>query len=241
MAESRTRRTLAALLALAGLGLSGLRAQDVTIKGKIRIGQHRQQLEKGKLYRITVDADGFRPLVSIRPDYFIHERSGEGDSFQAHFVPRETRDYTLSITPDLFDDLGQGVLKYTAKIRNIPLAAKPLLAEAAELTNKDPFYKIPDSDSQRKCHFKAYSLKMKAGRFYVINMERKDNLDRMDPYLYLEGPNGKVLAQDDDSGGDLNARLVFQPRRDGEYRIIATTLAPATGEFRLTVRAQETE
>jgi hypothetical protein len=236
MARSTTRRALAALLALGVLGLSGLRAQDVTVKGKIRVGQHRQQLEKGKLYHVKVEADGFRPLVSIRPGYFVYVNSGENDTFQAYFMPRETRQYALVVAPDLFDELGEGSLKYTATITNIPLAAKPLLAEAARLTDRDPIYKIPDVDFQKKCHFKAYPLKMKARQFYVIDMEKIS--ENMDPYLYLEGPDGKVVAQDDDSGGDLNARLIFQPRRDGDYRIIATTLSPATGEFRLTVRGQ---
>jgi len=79
---------------------------------------------------------------------------------------------------------------------------------------------------------------MKAGRYYIIDMVKSSKID---PYLYLEGPNAKVVAQDDDSGGNLNARIVYQPTTDGEYRVIATTLSPATGEFTLTVRTQAKE
>jgi hypothetical protein len=48
-----------------------------------------------------------------------------------------------------------------------------------------------------------------------------------------------VVAQDDDSGGDLNARIVYAPPQDGEFRVIATTLNKALGGFTLTVRQAE--
>jgi len=34
----------------------------------------------------------------------------------------------------------------------------------------------------------------------------------------------------------LNSRIVFRPKKDGDFRIIATTLGQETGEFTLTVR-----
>jgi thiol-disulfide isomerase/thioredoxin len=48
--------------------------------------------------------------------------------------------------------------------------------------------------------------------------------DDFDAFLFLEDPNGKTLAQDDDSGGGLNSRIVHKAASTGEYRIIATTL-----------------
>ena len=58
-----------------------------------------------------------------------------------------------------------------------------------------------------------------------------------DTYLFLEDSAGNVLIQDDDSGGNLNARILYEAPKEGEYRIIATTLFRATGEFTLTVRS----
>jgi len=78
---------------------------------------------------------------------------------------------------------------------------------------------------------------MKAGETYIIDLVRPEKIDfNLDPYLFLEDKNKQVVAEDDDSGGNLNARIVFTPKTDGEYRIIATTLVPATGGFTLTVR-----
>jgi hypothetical protein len=57
-----------------------------------------------------------------------------------------------------------------------------------------------------------------------------------DAYLRLENSKKEQLAQDDDSGGNLNARIIFTTREDGVYRVIATTYRPdATGKFQLRI------
>jgi hypothetical protein len=45
------------------------------------------------------------------------------------------------------------------------------------------------------------------------------------------------LAADDDSGGNLNARLMFTPAADGFYRVIVTQFDAHVGAFSLSVRA----
>jgi thiol-disulfide isomerase/thioredoxin len=57
------------------------------------------------------------------------------------------------------------------------------------------------------------------------------NLSKIDPFLRLEDAKGEQLAFDDDSGGQLNSRIIFKAPADGEYRIIATCYPdPKTGE-----------
>ena len=64
-------------------------------------------------------------------------------------------------------------------------------------------------------------------------------LQKFDPYLRIEDANGKSLAEDDDSGGNLNARIVFQPPQTGTYRLIVTTFQARTfGNFQLTITEQ---
>ena len=61
----------------------------------------------------------------------------------------------------------------------------------------------------------------------------------LDPYLFLHDATGKKLAEDDDSGGGLNARIVFRVSADGVYRIQATSfMNVGRGAFTLTVREQ---
>jgi hypothetical protein len=80
---------------------------------------------------------------------------------------------------------------------------------------------------------KVFSVTLKAGEKYTIDLESGS----MDSYLYLFDAKTKLLAQDDDSGGDLNSRITFTAERDGVHHIIATTLlGDETGEFTLRVR-----
>lgn len=83
---------------------------------------------------------------------------------------------------------------------------------------------------------KRYSVKLEAGKTYVIDMVQT-RAGEFDPYLRLEH-NGLTLMQDDDSGGNLNSRIVFQPQQAGDYTIVATSLGPRMGQYRLAVRAQ---
>jgi len=121
--------------------------------------------------------------------------------------------------------LPKGKPEYTLTVQRAP---KPILNVTKRWTDKDPKY---TNDS----YFKAYSIKMKAGETYIIDLVRAGK-ELLDPYLFLEDKNKQVVDRDDDSGGNLNARIVFTPKTDGEHRIIATTLGLATGEFTLTVR-----
>jgi hypothetical protein len=91
-------------------------------------------------------------------------------------------------------------------------------------------------------------VKLAAGRAYTIDMIRpmaakkgpKDDPKELDPFLRLEDSNGKQIADDDDGGGNLNARIVYWPEKAGEYRIVATTFeANQVGSYTLIVREAE--
>jgi HEAT repeat protein len=94
------------------------------------------------------------------------------------------------------------------------------------LTPDDPFDKV------RKEHYHVvHAFYMKAGKTYTINLTSS-----WDNYLRLENPQGKEVAYDDDSGGNLNARIIYQALTDGWYRIIVTSFAARTpGNYTLRV------
>jgi tetratricopeptide (TPR) repeat protein len=80
-----------------------------------------------------------------------------------------------------------------------------------------------------------YEVKLTAGKTYAIDMV-SPNQTALDPYLLLEDADGWHLTEDDDSGGGLNARLIYRAPRDGVYRIRATSFNAGRGGFTLTVR-----
>ncbi len=81
-------------------------------------------------------------------------------------------------------------------------------------------------------HAKMHFFNMQANKTYQIDMIST----QFDSYLRLEDLKGNQLDEDDDSGGNLNARIIFTAKTAGVYRIIATTFGPnQTGTYELRV------
>jgi len=90
-----------------------------------------------------------------------------------------------------------------------------------------------DEQYRSKRLAKILTIRLEAGKTYQIDHKSR----AFDAYLYLEGPEGEVLARDDDSGGNLDARIVHRAATTGIYRVIATSInGNGTGPFALTVR-----
>jgi len=89
----------------------------------------------------------------------------------------------------------------------------------------------PKDASRKECYCKIYTIKLEAGKSYQF-----DCASAWDNWLRLEDAKGKQLDEDDDGGGDTNARIVFECKTDGEYRVIVTSFEDAaTGDFTVTV------
>jgi S1-C subfamily serine protease len=107
---------------------------------------------------------------------------------------------------------------------------------------------VPLSEA-KKSHFKTYTFRMKAGSTYTIDMiayngmgkkKKKNPEDILDPFLRLESPAGKMLAEDDDSAGNMNSRIVYKAIKDGDYRIVATSFGgEQTGRFTVNILEAE--
>ena len=81
---------------------------------------------------------------------------------------------------------------------------------------------------------KMYNVKMNAGTTYSIILRSR----QFDAYLRLEDANGGRLAENDDGwpGINLDSHILFRCDVTGTYRVFATSLRPATGEFTLSVQ-----
>ncbi len=110
-------------------------------------------------------------------------------------------------------------------------AGEPSLNVMSELTASDPL------DARRRgARCKIWQLKLTRGKRYEFDMKQTPGT-RVDPFLRVEDAAGKVLAEDDDGGGGLNARIVFTASETGVYRLVATScFGNQTGSFLLTAR-----
>jgi hypothetical protein len=111
----------------------------------------------------------------------------------------------------------------------------PPFEEKDRWTASDPLYKLAGPGGEVKVPHKSYMVTLKAKKTYTIDLTAPGKTAPPDPYLVIEDKNGKKLAEDDDSGGFPNARIVFTPDTDGDYKIIAATIK-GTGDFTLSVK-----
>lgn len=84
-------------------------------------------------------------------------------------------------------------------------------------------------------HAQAWRLSGTAGETITLDLISQ----AFDAYVFLLGPGLEgELPQDDDSGGDCNARLTVRLPRTGTYQIVVTSTDKfATGPFTLSVTA----
>jgi predicted Zn finger-like uncharacterized protein len=108
-----------------------------------------------------------------------------------------------------------------------PGPGKVVLNENSSLAANDPI----DPKSGRKAPMKVYPVQLLAGKEYAISLDST----AFDAYLRLEDPSGKTVAEDDDSGGSLNALIRYRPTQTGQFKIVCTTFDGKLGAFQLKV------
>lgn len=88
--------------------------------------------------------------------------------------------------------------------------------------------------SRSGTRYHEYTFEGESGKTISIMMESED----FDPYLYLAGPDGELVATNDDlPNGDYNSAINIPLTQTGTYRIQATAYSPDDrGRYRLVVR-----
>ena len=84
-----------------------------------------------------------------------------------------------------------------------------------------------------KLRAKRYLVKLETGVKYTMTMDTKDS--EFDPLLVVQDDAGKILAFDDDSGGNLNSKLDFTPAKSGTFTISAAGLRDTLGPYTLKI------
>ncbi len=96
-----------------------------------------------------------------------------------------------------------------------------------KLTDKSSILPVDNS------FFDLYSFEGKAGQEVTIDMKSED----IDPYLILLGPGQREIAQDDDGGGNKDARIVVTLPADGTYTLLANSYeARQSGSYTLQLK-----
>lgn len=187
-------------------------------------------LKKGKHYAVDMKSDAFDPYLRVENVAYANLKTedvgGNGHS-TLFFSPFQDSIYRVIATSY---DYKAG--RFDLKVRLTPgpkqfdIDAKGLKLSDT-LTATDPIDIVNGRQAQFRC--KVVEVKLKGGQKYQFDMTSK----QMDPFLRIEDLRGRQLAADDDSGGNLDARLVFSPSADGVYRLVATQFDARLGAFEL--------
>lgn len=225
-------------------------SQDVVVAGQILKDDardklrnapskvHALRLEKDKVYVADVIGEGINP--------FLHLEDSLGNVLSQGMNPGNNSSRLRFAAPkdDVFlfyvAALGGGEGKYTLSVKPFVAAAVKLIPLARPVANKpteiqgklkpdDPPGPFRDYPSQ------FHTIELLTGKTYVIDMISA----QFDSYLVLQNANAVTLAQDDDSGGNLNSRIRFRPPANGSYRVVATTFNGQVGAFTLRVTQEE--
>ncbi|MSQ94389.1 MAG: hypothetical protein EXR98_07515 [Gemmataceae bacterium] len=188
---------------------------------------------EGRTYQIDLKSrafDAFLRLENPKGDQVVADDDSGGmlDSRINYRAPT-TGDYTICAM-----SLGGGSTgKFMLIVKDLNIEVKPIVLKA-EKGQAAYTGNIANTDQRHnnKLH-KQFKITLEEGNTYQIDQVS----GAFDAYLYLIGPDGNVLAEDDDGGEGLNSRIVHKAGKAGAYQIIATSLSGQnTGQFTLTVK-----
>ena len=212
---------------------------NADLKDKVYTESHRKsipfKMEKDKSYLVEVvsrnracvrleTADGAQLAADIA--------GGNQAAAIVHYATK-TEDYQIIVTalnPNINGKFTMTIKELTGD-EGKPIGIKldkGLGTYKGRLAKTDPRY-------NGKVH-KLFVVEMEEGKTYQVDHMSK----AFDAFLYLQGPDGAVLAEDDDGGVGLNSRIVHKAGKAGEYRIVATSLdGRSTGEFTFMVEEKK--
>jgi hypothetical protein len=187
------------------------------------------QMTAGKTYQIDMRGQGFTPFLRLENPEGMQVADNSNGKLDAHIVYRapKTGDYTI-IATSARESMG----KFTLTVKEVIVPSVALKLEKGLATYEGNLAKTDHRFRGQKVH-KLFTVELEAGRTYQIDQVSR----QFDAYLYLEDPAGVIVGEDDDSGGNLNARIIYKADKAGKYHIVATSFNGATaGAFTLTVR-----
>jgi hypothetical protein len=200
---------------------------------------HVVKLPAGKTVQIDLVSTEFDAYLRLEDSAGkqLAQDDDSGGNLNARIKFAVPKDDTYKIIATTF---GGGSGNYTLSVKEVGGAAKanvaaaklnaPTAAKATEIAGQldanDPMDPIFNNSPA-----KFYEVELSEGTLYQIDLTSTD----FDAYLRIFDKNGTQLAFDDDSGGDLNARLFFLPPAKATYRISATSLGGKTGAFNFSI------
>lgn len=186
---------------------------------------HRFTFRARRNQRVTafVESDAFDTFMEVHtPGGTVvqdDDSRGNGDS-ELSFIADAAGIYDLYAT----SYEGTSVGLYTVGV-DLGAIVNVLARERGDLSTLDT-----TDDGGR--YFDEVSVTLSAKRPVYVSAES----DAFDTYIYVYGPDGALVAENDDGGQTSNSRLEFSPSQSGRFRVRITSYSEGnTGSYDLTV------
>jgi hypothetical protein len=198
---------------------------------------YKVQLKAGVTYTIDLISSDFDTYLRLENDAGVQVAVDDdgGDGLNARIVYTPTRSGTYRI---LATSYKRATGRFTLTVSAPGFSPPAGTGVAVDL--KDGSAVIDDrlaatdalDTSRTNSYRKVFLVKLRAGKECTVFLKSR----AIDAYLRIEDGSGRELARDDDSGGGHDARIVFVPRSNSVFRIIATSFDErATGPFNLSI------
>src|SRR5262245_7898095 len=171
------------------------------------------KMTQGRTYQIDMisrDFDAFLRLEDPKGDQVAAD-DDSGGMLNARIIHRAavTGDFTICAMSLGGGSTGKFTLLVKDTTRPVVKGAKD--GKPVEITNNKGSGEVTStldakSPLRNDKKHQVYLFQMEAGKTYQIDMTSND----FDSYLFLEDPNGKLLAEDDDGGGFPSAKIVIK-------------------------------
>lgn len=208
--------------------------------GEIWFDAYTFQAQAGRRYSITMtseDFDAYLILGSGSGEQFEevsrNDDSGEGYDSRILYTPAASGTYTIRAASYDGEGTGAYVLRVTEVVSG-PFVVTPLSLGRSVSASLDESDQVAEDGS----YFDVYSFSGRAGDRVEIVMRS----DALDSYVEVGEPvaaGEEFFAEysDDDSGGNVDARVRMTLPRDGEYQVRAYSLYPdETGDYTIELR-----
>jgi hypothetical protein len=214
-----------------------LTAQDPVRRSR-RAPYHVWLLEGRRGQKLVMDlmSPDFDAYLSLRDaeGYSIGSDDDSGDDNDARLRVILPRDGTYRIIATAYSEDARGV--YTLLIRGWETpAAAPAGASVTIRTGDtvDGLLEPGDEVSGDGPFEDRLTFEARAGARLRVEMRSSE----FDAYLYVLGPDGRVLGSDDDGLGDNNAVVSLRAPTTGRYTILATSYGddPKVGSYRVSL------
>lgn len=220
-----------------------LSTRDPKLPDESHYDDYRVSLRAGEGVTITLSSDAFDTLVSIGQgrdeDYEAiksNDDDGGGTNSRLNFRAETAGEYSIRANSLSGGQTGAYTLALTARPPSAPVKTASLGIGDRDVTANgslaDGGARVEDESDQL---FDNYTLSLREGTSVLLKMTSEfDNRLR----LTRTGPDGvEEVASDDDSGGDLDAQLVWRVDRTGNYTLRAEAIdADGAGDYTITTR-----